>query len=244
MKHTIIALVLSCVLVTIATGCSLFKLGAENTSNGTPISSTPISNNNGNIAVYGKTDIYTYLFSEVLGVTLTPTNNAEANTVYVVDLYENGIYRASSSVKWNQPEINIKASKDVYFSLSHEEYQAYNQCWVIDGCYLTDIFSASVHQSPTPTPIAEVIYEITGTAEIVNIRETNILGTTGYMYNIQLPQEYTYSPFLTNDLYIYAENLGAKGSVTVSIYLNGDLIASSTNSSPYGIAEASGHLNN
>jgi hypothetical protein len=142
MKHISIALIFSCALVTIVTGCSLFKSGTENTSTG-----TPISNNNGNIATYDKTDLAIAGMNEQLVVTLTPTDNAQAGVTYMVDLYEKGVYRASAIVEWNQPQLNVKLPADVYFPLNHEEHEAYWQCWVITtDCYLNGIFSVTVHQ--------------------------------------------------------------------------------------------------
>ena len=142
MKHISIALILSCVLVTTATGCSLFKSGTENTS-----TVNPISNNNGNIATYGKEDITTAFMNEQLVVTLTPTDNAQSGVTYMVDLYEKGVYRASATVEWNQPQLNVKQYADVYFPLNHEEYEPYWQCRMITtDCYLNGIFSVSVHK--------------------------------------------------------------------------------------------------
>ena len=146
MKHLNIVLILTCVLLATATGCSLFK-----SSTGTPITATPISNNNGNIATCGKEDItvdtYNLYGLEQLHIKLTPTNNAEANIVYVVDLYDKGNYRASTTVYWNQPQLNVKQPADVYFPLNHDEYEAYYQCWVLTtDCYLNGIFSVSVHK--------------------------------------------------------------------------------------------------
>jgi hypothetical protein len=143
MKHISIALILACVLVTTATGCSLFKSGTENTNISTP---TPISNNNGNIVTYNKEDIYIDLFqNDALAISLTPTDNAQAGITYMVDLYEKGVYRASSIVEWNQPELNIKLPLVIYFPLSHEEWHVYIQCFSAHGCYLSDTFSVSGH---------------------------------------------------------------------------------------------------
>jgi hypothetical protein len=128
----------NCIKIDQATFC---KIGTENTDNG----------NNGDIATYGKEDImidtYNLYGLEQLHTRLTPTDGTQANTIYVVDLYEKGNYRDSSTVQWNQPQLNVKEPADVYFSLNHDEYEAYWQCYVTTlDCYLNGIFSVTVHQ--------------------------------------------------------------------------------------------------
>ncbi len=75
-----------------------------------------------------------------LFVELEPTRYALAETVYEVELYEKGNLRASTSIAWNQPEINVSSTKSVYFSITEEEYNAYYQKDV------SHIFSVKVHE--------------------------------------------------------------------------------------------------
>lgn len=61
-----------------------------------------------------------------LWVTLAPTSSIEADTKYIIRLYENGALRDESNpIIWNKPEINVQAEKQVYFGLSEQESQAY-----------------------------------------------------------------------------------------------------------------------
>lgn len=91
----------------------------------------------------------------VINVDLKPTRRAIANTNYIVDLYENGKLRASSTVSFNQPEINVQADKIVYFPASRDEYDAYL------NRDISHIFSVRVHEpvtsSQTPTPVITII---------------------------------------------------------------------------------------
>jgi hypothetical protein len=136
MKHLSIIVILACLLLASVTGCS-----SATSSNG---------NNGNNIATYGKTDISCGIWigrnsGAVLDVELTPTNNAQAGVTYVVDLYYKGVYHASSSVEWNQPQLDVKEPQDVNFPISDKEYSAYSSCLPENGCYLTDTFSVKVH---------------------------------------------------------------------------------------------------
>ncbi|GAG56779.1 unnamed protein product [marine sediment metagenome] len=46
-----------------------------------------------------------------LTVELVPTDNAEADVNYAVELWEKGKLRAKSHVIWSQPELNVHTSK-------------------------------------------------------------------------------------------------------------------------------------
>lgn len=86
----------------------------------------------------------------------------------------------------------------------------------------------------------DVEYDVTGTADKVNITITNSSGENVQYNNASLPQSFTYSEFNNKNLYVSAENLGETGNVTVSIYLQGELYKTSTASEAYSIATASG----
>jgi len=77
---------------------------------------------------------------EFLFVELKPTDSALANEAYVVDLYEKGNLRASTTASWNQPEINVSSKKLVKFPVTKDEYDAYS--WED----VSHIFSAKVHK--------------------------------------------------------------------------------------------------
>jgi len=85
-----------------------------------------------------------------------------------------------------------------------------------------------------------VIYEITGSADTVDVTLNNATGGTSQYSDVDVPHKYAYSYFSDDFLYISAQNQGEYGSVTVKIYLNGALYKSSTSSGSYVIATASG----
>jgi hypothetical protein len=75
-----------------------------------------------------------------LYVNVQPNNVAIANKTYVVDLYEKGHLRESTTILWNQPEINILQEKQVVFHIDNDEYNAYA------FKDISNIFSISVHE--------------------------------------------------------------------------------------------------
>jgi uncharacterized repeat protein (TIGR02543 family) len=87
-----------------------------------------------------------------------------------------------------------------------------------------------------PTP--EVEYKITGTASQVDVTLNNATGGTEQYDNVSVPHSYSFDTFSDWFLYISAQNQGEYGSVTVTIYLNGEVVATSTSSGAYVIATA------
>jgi hypothetical protein len=85
-----------------------------------------------------------------------------------------------------------------------------------------------------------VVYKITGTAEEVNVTLSNPTGGTEQYSSVSLPYKYSYDSFSDDFVYISAQNQGASGTVTVSIYVNGELFKTSSSSGAYVIATASG----
>jgi hypothetical protein len=73
-------------------------------------------------------------------VDLKPVPSAIANKVYTVELYEKDKLRATTSVSWNQPEINVLSTKQIRFPATREEYDAY--LWE----NISHIFSVKVHE--------------------------------------------------------------------------------------------------
>jgi len=86
----------------------------------------------------------------------------------------------------------------------------------------------------------EVVYEITGSAESVNVTLANGTGGTEQYSFAYIPKKYAYSSFPESFLYISAQNNGEYGTVTVSIYVNGKMFKTSSSSGAYVIADASG----
>jgi len=76
---------------------------------------------------------------------LKPSQSAIAGEVYNVDLYEKGTFRATTTISFTQPDINIGAIKTVAFPASADEYNAY----VMQD--VSHIFSVKVHEPNTTT---------------------------------------------------------------------------------------------
>lgn len=85
-----------------------------------------------------------------------------------------------------------------------------------------------------------IIYEITGTADEVDVTLNNTTGGTEQYTNVSVPVKYIYYSFSDWFLYISAQNQGESESVTVSIYVDGELFKTSSSSGAYVIATASG----
>lgn len=73
-------------------------------------------------------------------IDLQPTDIAQANIVYQVDLYENKQFRATATVSWNQLELNVHDTHRVEFPASQDEYDTYS------GHDINDVFSVDVHE--------------------------------------------------------------------------------------------------
>jgi len=99
--------------------------------------------------------------------------------------------------------------------------------------------SITANFEPEPPPTPEVEYKITGTASKVFVTLSNATGGTEQFDNVHVPHTYTFEKYTGWFLYVSAQNLGESGSVTVTIYLNGAVVATSTSSGAYVIATAS-----
>ena len=92
-------------------------------------------------------------------------------------------------------------------------------------------------------PEHRVEYRVTGTARSVEVALTNADGGTEMYDNRALPWTYTVSGnYQRGFLYISAQNEGERGSVTASIYVDGQQWKTATSSGEYVIATASGRL--
>ncbi len=96
----------------------------------------------------------------------------------------------------------------------------------------------SITASFEPRPPA-VEYKITGTASRVFVTLSNATGGTEQYSDVRVPHTYKFETFSGWFLYVSAQNMGASGSVTVTIYLHGRAVATSTSSGAYVIADAS-----
>jgi len=85
-----------------------------------------------------------------------------------------------------------------------------------------------------------VEYEITGTATSVSVTLQNETGGTEQYSDVSVPHTYTFNSYTDWFLYISAQNQGGSGSVTVTIYVDGEVFKTSTSSGAYVIASASG----
>lgn len=87
-----------------------------------------------------------------------------------------------------------------------------------------------------------VKYEVTGTANTVDVTYENEDGGTSQESDVSVPWSYTFDGEPGDFVYISAQNQGESGSVTVTIYTDGDEFKSSTSEGSYVIATASGTL--
>ncbi len=84
-----------------------------------------------------------YSSQYVILVDLKPTKNAIAGQVYTVNLYEKGTLRATTTVSFTQPEINVQSDIMLNFPATTDEYSAYS------GQNLNNIFSIKVQAPAT-----------------------------------------------------------------------------------------------
>jgi hypothetical protein len=94
--------------------------------------------------------------------------------------------------------------------------------------------------------VARIKYEVTGTASSASITLTNQNGGTEQYGNVRLPGSYEFSVPIKRGSFDYyhamilAQNNGSRGSITVTIYVNGKIFRTSTSSGAYVIASADG----
>ena len=90
--------------------------------------------------------------------------------------------------------------------------------------------------------LPEVEYRVTGTALTVDLTIENEDGGTSQYSDQSLPWSYSYTGRTDNFVYVSAQNQGATGTVTATIYIDGDVFKTSTSSGAYVIATASGSI--
>ena len=98
----------------------------------------------------------------------------------------------------------------------------------------------SLFMSGCDTSFSSVVeYKITGTASKVDVTLINATGGTEQYSDVSVPHTYTFNNYTHWFLYISAQNQGESGSVTVTIYVDGENVKTSTSNGAYVIASAS-----
>ena len=88
----------------------------------------------------------------------------------------------------------------------------------------------------------DIKYEVTGTADTVNITYKNEDGGTSQANGVSMPWTHTFKAQPGDSVYLSAQNNGESGAVTVSIFKEGSEFKKSSSSGPFCIAIASGLL--
>lgn len=88
----------------------------------------------------------------------------------------------------------------------------------------------------------DVKYKVTGTAETVDVTYENSSGGVSQESDVEVPWSYSFTGEPGDFVYISAQNQGQTGTVTVTIYRDGDVFKTSTSEGAYVIATASGTL--
>lgn len=88
----------------------------------------------------------------------------------------------------------------------------------------------------------QVRYEVTGSASTVDITYQNEDGGTSQLSDVTLPWSLAFTGEALDFVYVSAQNQGETGTVTVTIYKDGEQFKTSTSSGAYVIASADGAL--
>jgi crotonobetainyl-CoA:carnitine CoA-transferase CaiB-like acyl-CoA transferase len=83
-------------------------------------------------------------------------------------------------------------------------------------------------------------YEVTGSASSVSVTYQNEQGGTSQQAAVPIPFSYSFTANAGAFLYISAQNQGADGAETCTIYIDGVAVKSGTSSGAYTICQASG----
>ncbi len=106
---------------------------------------------------------------------------------------------------------------------------------------VTLLFGCEKDEATGPV-IYSVKYEATGTTASVNITIENEQGGTSQYADINPTWDYSFTRSAGEFVYISAQNQTEYGSVTVTIYVDGDVWKTSSSNGAYVIASASGIL--
>ncbi|MFA7218425.1 MAG: MmpS family transport accessory protein [Dehalococcoidales bacterium] len=112
--------------------------------------------------------------------------------------------------------------------------------WIAVGALLYNVggFNTNTELNSTSISIGQrsVTYQVTGSAPSASVTLFNSTGGMVQYSDVSLPYTKTYSDYDYWYASILAQNMGASGSVTVKIIVNGQVVKQSTSSGAYVIA--------
>jgi hypothetical protein len=88
----------------------------------------------------------------------------------------------------------------------------------------------------------EVRYEVTGSAEFVNITFGNGAGGTSQVTHVTLPWSHSFSADPDDYVYLFVKNLCETGTITLTIYSDGDVFKRATSEGSFVTGSVSGNL--
>ncbi len=95
--------------------------------------------------------------------------------------------------------------------------------------------------NPFDTSI-DIRYEVSGSAELVNVTYENGSGGISQITNVALPWSHNFSSEPGEYVYLYAQNQGETGSITVTIYKDGEVFRRATSEGENVVASVSGDV--
>ena len=108
-------------------------------------------------------------------------------------------------------------------------------------CFILFLCLAVACSNPFDTSI-DIRYEVSGSAQLANVTYENGSGGTSQMTNIALPWSHTFSGEPDEYVYLYAHSQSETGSITVTIYKDGDVFRRATSEGAFVAASVSGNL--
>ncbi len=127
---------------------------------------------------------------------------------------------------------------------------------IVDTISLSNIYNITIPDNTDPYIIDYAIeeknnvlifqwipiirYEITGTAQSVDLTYTNSVGEEVTLTDVSLPFEKMYMTFPEDRAEITAKNNSTSGTVILSLYKNGELYREDSSDSPYGMVRVWG----
>jgi len=102
-----------------------------------------------------------------------------------------------------------------------------SKCRVYLTAVVTILLLTSCGEDPA-SPSITVKYEVTGTADAVNIDYLDSTGHLAIINGVQIPWELSFSANLGDAVYVSAKRTGSTGTVTVVIYADGVVLDQDT----------------
>ena len=115
-------------------------------------------------------------------------------------------------------------------------------CGVIVLIGLAIIIGVCASAGKELTRTHDVRYEVTGSAQAVDITYTNESGGTSQLSDVSVPWSVSFTGDALDLVSVMAQNKGEAGSVTTTIYRDGESWKTSTSEGAYVVASASGAL--